>query len=91
MSTAELLSEFPGSPAVAWELPSVISALQVAIVAAAAQAGETTFDDAPDEFMDPISCEIMTDPVLLPTSKTVRGLLAGVAVVCVRCCRRACG
>lgn len=27
--------------------------------------------NAPDDFMDPISCEIMKDPVLLPTSGTI--------------------
>ena len=26
------------------------------------------FDDAPDEFIDPMMCELMEDPVLLPTS-----------------------
>eukprot|EP01104_Vermistella_antarctica_P015755 TRINITY_DN5239_c3_g1_i1.p1 TRINITY_DN5239_c3_g1~~TRINITY_DN5239_c3_g1_i1.p1 ORF type:complete len:1278 (+),score=450.43 TRINITY_DN5239_c3_g1_i1:198-4031(+) len=29
------------------------------------------FADAPDEFLDPITCSIMNDPVILPSSKTV--------------------
>lgn len=29
---------------------------------------EDLYDDAPDEFMDPLLSEFMTDPVLLPTS-----------------------
>ena len=29
------------------------------------------FEDAPDEFIDPMMCELMEDPVLLPTSGNV--------------------
>lgn len=32
---------------------------------------ELNFDDAPDEFLDPIMSSLMTDPVTLPNSKTV--------------------
>jgi ubiquitin conjugation factor E4 B len=28
------------------------------------------FDDAPDEFLDPLLCDLMTDPVILPSSRT---------------------
>eukprot|EP00355_Strombidium_rassoulzadegani_P010591 CAMPEP_0168619708 /NCGR_PEP_ID=MMETSP0449_2-20121227/6747_1 /TAXON_ID=1082188 /ORGANISM="Strombidium rassoulzadegani, Strain ras09" /LENGTH=364 /DNA_ID=CAMNT_0008660663 /DNA_START=238 /DNA_END=1329 /DNA_ORIENTATION=- len=29
------------------------------------------FDDAPDEFLDPLTCNLMEDPVELPSSKTI--------------------
>merc|ERR1719270_2995568 len=29
------------------------------------------YEDAPDEFIDPMMCELMEDPVLLPTSGNV--------------------
>jgi ubiquitin conjugation factor E4 B len=29
------------------------------------------YEDAPDEFIDPMMCELMEDPVLLPTSGKV--------------------
>lgn len=32
---------------------------------------ELNFDDAPDEFLDPIMSSLMTDPVILPNSHTV--------------------
>ena len=35
------------------------------------QHNEALFVDAPDEFMDPLMCTFMTDPVLLPTSNTI--------------------
>ena len=31
------------------------------------------FDDAPDEFLDPLTCELIEDPVELPSSKTIIG------------------
>ena len=38
---------------------------------AAEEEDEADFDDAPDEFMDPLMASLMEDPVILPTSKTV--------------------
>ena len=35
------------------------------------QASEEQLTDAPDEFLDPLLCTLMRDPVLLPTSGTV--------------------
>ena len=32
---------------------------------------EALFADAPDEFLDPLMCTFMKDPVLLPTSNTI--------------------
>lgn len=32
---------------------------------------ETLYADAPDEFLDPLMCTFMKDPVLLPTSDTI--------------------
>lgn len=32
---------------------------------------EALFVDAPDEFLDPLMCTFMRDPVLLPTSNTI--------------------
>lgn len=32
---------------------------------------EALFTDAPDEFLDPLMCTFMRDPVLLPTSNTI--------------------
>ncbi len=32
---------------------------------------EALFADAPDEFLDPLMCTFMRDPVFLPTSNTV--------------------
>ena len=32
---------------------------------------EALYEDAPDEFLDPLMQEFMTDPVLLPTSDTI--------------------
>lgn len=32
---------------------------------------EALFNDAPDEFLDPLMCTFMKDPVLLPTSNTI--------------------
>ena len=29
------------------------------------------YDDAPDEFLDPITCELMKDPVELPNSHNI--------------------
>merc|ERR1712038_1843598 len=37
-------------------------------VAVANQKKEQDSEDAPDEFIDPMMCELMEDPVLLPTS-----------------------
>jgi len=34
-------------------------------------AADEDFEDAPDEFIDPMMCELMEDPVLLPTSGKV--------------------
>jgi hypothetical protein len=45
--------------------------------------------DPPDDFVDPISCELMVDPVLLPTSKTVRDALAW-QYACVSVCLCVC-
>jgi len=39
--------------------------------AARIQHEESVFDDAPEEFLDPLMQEVMDDPVLLPTSNTV--------------------
>jgi ubiquitin conjugation factor E4 B len=44
------------------------------LVAAAAQtvaSDDALFTDAPDEFLDPLMCTFMKDPVLLPTSDTI--------------------
>lgn len=32
---------------------------------------EEALGDIPDEFTDPIDCDLMRDPVLLPSSKTI--------------------
>jgi len=40
-------------------------------VAVANQKKEQDYEDAPDEFIDPMMCELMEDPVLLPTSGNV--------------------
>lgn len=32
---------------------------------------EASLGDVPDEFLDPVLCHVMRDPVLLPTSGTV--------------------
>lgn len=39
---------------------------------------EMNFDDAPDEYLDPIMSNLMSDPVILPNSRTVvdRGTIA---------------
>lgn len=45
-----------------------------ALVASAAQSvanDDALFIDAPDEFLDPLMCTFMEDPVLLPTSGTI--------------------
>ena len=36
-----------------------------------AEAEEIDIDDAPDEFLDPVTCNLMDDPVKLPSSGTV--------------------
>ena len=50
-------------------LPSLIAAVE------AAKSGALDMDailaDAPDEFMDPLTFEVMVDPVLLPTSNNI--------------------
>ena len=38
---------------------------------ASAKANEINYDDAPDEFLDPLTCALMDDPVELPSSKNV--------------------
>jgi ubiquitin conjugation factor E4 B len=35
------------------------------------KANEINYDDAPEEFMDPITTVLMEDPVMLPSSKTI--------------------
>jgi len=32
---------------------------------------EELYEDAPDEFLDPLMSEFMTDPVILPTSNNI--------------------
>ena len=36
-----------------------------------AEAEEIDIDDAPEEFLDPVTCNLMDDPVKLPSSGTV--------------------
>lgn len=45
-------------------------ASRVAEAKAAEEEEEADLGDAPDEFMDPLMADLMTDPVLLPSSKT---------------------
>lgn len=35
------------------------------------EASEASLGDVPDEFLDPVLCHVMRDPVLLPTSGTI--------------------
>jgi len=44
---------------------------EVEEVIRAEAAGEKELGDIPDEFMDPIMCQIMKDPVTLPESKQI--------------------
>jgi len=46
-------------------------AAAVAAAKALEEQDEADFGDAPDEFMDPLIFDLMSDPVILPTSKTV--------------------
>lgn len=49
------------------------AALEAAVAVAAAKMREedVPLDDVPDEFLDPLLCSIMKDPVRLPTSNYV--------------------
>ena len=40
-------------------------------VALQLKAKEISYDDAPEEFMDPITNDLMSDPVMLPNSKII--------------------
>jgi ubiquitin conjugation factor E4 B len=46
-------------------------AADIKVAAAVELANEEALGDAPDEFLDPLLCTLMRDPVLLPTSGTV--------------------
>jgi ubiquitin conjugation factor E4 B len=35
------------------------------------KANEINYDDAPEEFLDPFTSEVMNDPVMLPSSKNI--------------------
>lgn len=35
------------------------------------EASEASLGEVPDEFLDPVLCHVMKDPVLLPTSGTI--------------------
>ncbi|CAM9955066.1 unnamed protein product, partial [Ectocarpus sp. 12 AP-2014] len=35
------------------------------------EASEASLGEVPDEFLDPVLCHVMRDPVLLPTSGTI--------------------
>lgn len=49
----------------------VVSSRAVLEARASYDAAEASIGEVPDEFLDPVLCHIMRDPVLLPTSGTV--------------------
>jgi hypothetical protein len=50
-----------------------MSSLRVFLKEIAAQQSEedAVYDDAPDEYLDPITSVLMTDPVMLPSSRQI--------------------
>ena len=52
------------APAISSSMPLVAAATAAAAAAAAAEEEEDGLDELPDEFMCPITCELMADPVM---------------------------
>eukprot|EP00753_Platysulcus_tardus_P004321 PLAT1253.1.p2 GENE.PLAT1253.1~~PLAT1253.1.p2 ORF type:complete len:252 (+),score=118.94 PLAT1253.1:113-757(+) len=61
---------FSGLPAVI-DMQTRLAALRERLAAAATELAPVDESLAPDEFLDPVSCALMSDPVRLPTSNTV--------------------
>lgn len=50
---------------------TVVTVRAVAEARVAYDAAEASIGEVPDEFLDPVLCHVMRDPVRLPTSGTV--------------------
>lgn len=48
------------------------------------EVSEASLGEVPDEFLDPVLCHLMRDPVLLPTSGTVMDRYVPTHVHCMR-------